>query len=881
MEQIPRNTTGYSTDEIKKVHEWGFFWAREDKARALQTAHEALEGGSSSIEGTVVTKNGKRIPFLTTANRVDFDGQTCILGMGIDISARKRAERALEEAARQWEHTFNSATDSIMLMDTEQRIIRCNSATEKLLNKKASEIVGCHCYELVHGAKGPIEGCPFIRMTKTHHRERMPLRLGDRWFEVTADAILNQTGQMTGSVHIVSDITERIRQEAALHQSEQRYRRLFEDSPVSLWEEDFSEVKKCIDILRSKGVSDFRAHFAEHPEDVSRCSRLVKILDINKVTLEMYEAENVSDLQAHLVEVIPKDSLDVFREQLIALAEGKGTFEGESVQTMAGETRNIRLMMNVVPGYKDTLEKVLVSIIDLTEQKRMEDELRKSTQFLGSIIENANVWMDVIDKEGNVLVWNKAAEAITGYSSEEVVGHRKIWEWLYPDPEYRKRIMDMEPDSRQENETRIIRKNAEVRIISWNERNLIDSNGKAMGSIVIGRDITEEKRLTNEIKRYSDHLEQLVKERTAELQAAKRRLEYVISSNPAEIYVAKPLPDLSGYYTTYLSKHVTSTVGFESDELIGEKGNELWASRVHPEDLVAIRAAMVEFWKEGHGVFAYRFRNKNGDYRWIREEANVILDADRRPLEVVGYSTDITELKEMEKRLTESERLAAVGQAAAMVGHDLRNPLQATAGTLYLARELLDSGQLEGAKKNVIELLDSLDSQVHYMDKIVSDLQDYARPVYTELIETNLPALVEEAISSTKTPSNVEVSTMIQEGLTKIMIDPVLLKRVLINLALNGVQAMPNGGKLTITAGKTQDSIVISVQDSGVGIPAENLNRIFNPFFTTKAQGQGLGLAVCKRLIEAQGGTITVQSEPSKGSTFTIKIPLPKTTGIN
>jgi signal transduction histidine kinase len=193
-------------------------------------------------------------------------------------------------------------------------------------------------------------------------------------------------------------------------------------------------------------------------------------------------------------------------------------------------------------------------------------------------------------------------------------------------------------------------------------------------------------------------------------------------------------------------------------------------------------------------------------------------------------------------------------------------------GALYLAKEALASGEVKGTKK-AIELLNSLDSQVYYMDTIVSDLQDYTRPVTTNLIETNLSDFVKEAISTLQIPENVEATIRIESDPTRALIDPVLLKRILVNLVLNAVQAMPNGGKLTITTHASEDSIIVSVQDTGVGIAADNLDKIFNPFFTTKAQGQGLGLAVCKRLIDAQGGTITVQSQLGKGSTFTIKIP--------
>ena len=176
-------------------------------------------------------------------------------------------------------------------------------------------------------------------------------------------------------------------------------------------------------------------------------------------------------------------------------------------------------------------------------------------------------------------------------------------------------------------------------------------------------------------------------------------------------------------------------------------------------------------------------------------------------------------------------------------------------------------------------LLEDLDDQVYYMDKIVSDLQDYARPVDAELAETNLENLIEKTVSSLLFPKDVEVSIALQDELSNVMVNPFLLKRVLTNLVTNAIQAMPTGGEMTIAASQTLDSVTISINDSGVGIPKENLAKLFKPFFTTKAKGQGLGLAVCKRLIEAQGGTISVDSEEGKGSTFTVKVPTTRPAG--
>jgi len=220
--------------------------------------------------------------------------------------------------------------------------------------------------------------------------------------------------------------------------------------------------------------------------------------------------------------------------------------------------------------------------------------------------------------------------------------------------------------------------------------------------------------------------------------------------------------------------------------------------------------------------------------------------------------------------------LAAIGQTAAMVGHDLRNPLQAMTGTLYLAKKLSRSEKVED-RKEAVTLLDTIDDEILYMDKIVSDLQSYAGPVQAEPVETNLPNLIQDTLSSAKIPKNIAITVVAPGALARATVDPVLLKRVLTNLTINAVQAMPKGGKLVIECSKEDESLSVAVRDTGEGVAPEKLEKIFKPFFTTKAKGQGLGLAVCKRLIEAQSGTITLKSELGKGSTFTVEIPMNRT----
>ena len=231
-------------------------------------------------------------------------------------------------------------------------------------------------------------------------------------------------------------------------------------------------------------------------------------------------------------------------------------------------------------------------------------------------------------------------------------------------------------------------------------------------------------------------------------------------------------------------------------------------------------------------------------------------------------------IEDHSKQLKDSERLVAIGQTAGMVGHDLRNPLQTVTGELYLAKNAIKSLPVGEVKSSLEESLQVMEEQAVYMDKIVSDLQAFVQPIRIDKTPINLIELVANVLDSIVVPSNIAVDTVIRGNLPQIKADLQLLKRVLINIVTNSIQAMPNGGKLTLTGEVTPEGqMSLSVQDTGVGIPESIKNKIFTPLFTTKPRGQGFGLAVCKRVIEAHGGTINFESQEGKGAKFTIQFP--------
>jgi signal transduction histidine kinase/PAS domain-containing protein len=243
------------------------------------------------------------------------------------------------------------------------------------------------------------------------------------------------------------------------------------------------------------------------------------------------------------------------------------------------------------------------------------------------------------------------------------------------------------------------------------------------------------------------------------------------------------------------------------------------------------------------------------------------------------YSKHLEDLvEEKTKLLKDSERMAAIGQTAGMVGHDIRNPLQSIIGEVYLVNSELATLPDSEEKANIKESLDMIKQNTEYMNKIVLDLQDFAKPLNPCDEETNIEQMVQELLTKNGVPKSIQTEAQIESDARIVRADSAYMKRILGNLVSNAVQAMPKGGKLTVQAHLETSAVIIMVKDTGVGIPEDVKDKLFTPLFTTKSKGQGFGLAVVKRLTEALGGTVTFDSKEGTGTTFTIRLPQPNKT---
>ncbi len=230
-------------------------------------------------------------------------------------------------------------------------------------------------------------------------------------------------------------------------------------------------------------------------------------------------------------------------------------------------------------------------------------------------------------------------------------------------------------------------------------------------------------------------------------------------------------------------------------------------------------------------------------------------------------------LKEAQEQLVRSEKLAAIGKLAGGVGHELRNPLGAIKNAVYYVRGKLTNSELAKTTPRVMEFLDIIDDEINSSNKIISDLLNFSRINKPAVSPTKMRRVVEDALSRLAVPENIEVVNKVDLNLPEVEIDSDQIRQVLLNVMTNAIQAMSEGGKLTIDGRKGDQSLEVAISDTGDGISGDVKAKLFDPLFTTRAKGIGLGLAVCKSIIERHGGTIGVESRLGEGATFTFALP--------
>ncbi len=267
--------------------------------------------------------------------------------------------------------------------------------------------------------------------------------------------------------------------------------------------------------------------------------------------------------------------------------------------------------------------------------------------------------------------------------------------------------------------------------------------------------------------------------------------------------------------------------------------------------------------------YEINFFTKSGDKKFASLSCSLVTNNQGQEVGIAFVLHDVTEQKELSKKLLDTQRLASIGELAGIIGHDLRNPLTGIKGAAYYLKTKY-SAMLDTKDKVMFE---TIDKSIDYSNKIVNDLIDYSNDIQLETENTTPQKLVQTSLEYIPPPPNIQVINQATEALP-FKVDAPKICRGFINIIKNSYDAMPNGGSLTIKTKTANGKICFSFTDTGEGMTPEILSRIWSPLFTTKAKGMGFGLAICKRSVEAHGGKIVAESEHKKGTTIVVELPL-------
>ncbi|MBL8957940.1 MAG: PAS domain-containing protein [Myxococcaceae bacterium] len=354
----------------------------------------------------------------------------------------------------------------------------------------------------------------------------------------------------------------------------------------------------------------------------------------------------------------------------------------------------------------------------------------------------------------------------------------------------------------------------------------------------------------------------------AELQREARRHAQLIETTTAIVWSANAdgkAPQGTTAWSVYTGQTPQEHVGYG------------WLDAVHPEDQAAAKARWL--YSVQHEIpYETEYRLKRPDGTWahvISRGLPLWSDDGSHILEWAGTVQDITALKHSDQKLQETqamlvakERLAAVGELAAAVAHEVRNPLGAIFNALNILRRELEH-----------PLLGVLTEESDRLNRIVGDLLDFARPCEPRFSGESISKVINQALSSVDLGSRgIDVRLELAKDYDQLPMDGRLVRQLLINLFENAAQAMPPvGGRLQIRTERAEEALRLFVTDNGPGVPVHLRERVFAPFFTTKATGTGLGLAVVKRIAESHGGSVLLEQPPPPlgGAQFRVELPLP------
>ena len=750
-----------------------------------------------------------------------YEGAECVGSVIVikDITEIKKAEEAL----LYFQKTVDSATDAIGMSTPEGRHYYQNEAFTKLFGLSVSEVDGVSgppstiYADQKEGAKvfdTIMKGGSFAGEVKMLDKDR-----NERDIYLRAYPIKSKDGKIVGLIGMLTDITDRKRAEEKLHRSEEKFRNLFHNAEIGMF--------------RSKIDGS-------------------EMLDMNQKFLDIVGKmrEETQGKPALVLWADPKEREEMIRR---LVADGRVAKFEFNILNKQGRVRNC-LASAVLYPEQGILEG---SIIDITELKLAEEYLRKSENKYRTLIENLPQRIFYKDRNSVYISCNKNFADDLRIKPDEIEGRtdfdfspKKIAEKYRADD---KRLVDL--GKAEDIEEKYIKHGQEVWIYTV-KTPIMDDSGNVTGILGIFWDITERKKAEEKLKKSEMRL---------------RESQEVAKIGSWSFDVVNNTLDWSD--ETFRR--------FDKDPATFTTSVEYFVGLIHSDDSKTVQNAMQDALKINTPYHVQaKIINETGR-EWVMEAfGRVERDSEGNPLRFAGTAQDITDRKKLEEQLRQSQKLEAIGTLAGGIAHDFNNLLQGVFGYISMAK-------LNAINKDKsIAALEQAEKALHMSVDLTKQLLTFSKGGKPVKKKISLQSVIENSVRFALSGSSSDYRIKLYADLWHVEADEGQIGQVIQNIVLNADQAMPMGGTIVIAAGNVPASgkgiphlpkegmyVEISVEDKGIGISEEYLSKIFDPYFTTKAKGSGLGLATCYSIVRNHGGVIRVSSNVGKGTTFYVYLP--------
>jgi len=847
----------YQTEPVRRIHGdhpgekcYRVYEGRDKICDGCPVEKAFKDGQSHTSERKTIAPSGEVTFWENTASPIKDANEKVVSCLEItrDITERKQVEEALQQSEKKYKNLAEATSDMIWEINEKGIFTFVSPRIKDILGYEASEVTGKKkTLDLTTKAEAQkwlkrfkeinAKQEPFFGFEITHlHKNGTPVL-----FETSGIPTFDNAGNFKGYVGVNRDITERKQAEQALQTEKNKLQ-----SVINAMEDDLSIQDKDYNIIYQNEPSR-RSSGGDRTGE--KCYRAYEGRD--KVCDGCPIGKAFKDGKSHTSErktIAPSGEVTFFETTANPIRDAGG-----NIVSCLEIGRNITERKRMEEQLREKNEQLDAQNEELRtineELQATEEELQNSQERLERMFESVTDSISVINLDGIITKVNRRTVEIHGFASEDEILGRNAFDLVAPRDH--ERIAAGMHRALTENliiggEYTLLKADGSEFPGELSTSALKDGRGNVMGHITIARDVTKRKQMEDLFKT-------------------------VTNSSPVGIYIFQ-----SGKFQM-ANPHFQKLTGYTAEELTSMNPLEL----VIPEDRDMVRKKAVKMLKgERSSPYQFRVINKSGEARWVMETVTSIEYRGKRA--TLGNYLDITERKQAEEREKQLEqelnlagRLASIGQLAAGVAHEINNPLTGVIGFSHLMMN-------RDIPNDMKQDLQVINSEAQRVAKIVENLLVFAhqRKTGREYVAINdIITKVLELRTYEMRVNNIEVETRLDPNLPLTMADTGQLQQVFLNIVLNAEYSMTKAhhkGNLLVKTGQINGKIRASLTDNGAGISRENLDKIFNPFFTTKevGKGTGLGLSICHGIITQHDGRIYARSEPGKGATFVIELPI-------